>query len=342
MLAINSAALRVIYKGGLDPTNLQELYNTYVFIKIASISGYLPVTFTLFTLHRVRKVSWYLLILSIITVAVSTVTLVTTGEFHPAQVDLESLQLLAKTGGPNSCASMNPMIYCLTAVGGGVLGDSQQDDGWYFGTGSSINISNGAVQMLGWCLVVLAFLVGDACRLSWITRRPHLTPQVKDTMASYIWIPALVAAASLRLLQRSSVCHLTTKKSEKLWIWTRTAMPNAVRENGTYITMKAEVDSLIQHLAQRLAGSETRKKVCKASVHTTIFIVYIYWFAIFLRDLRWFGQIGGYSNSWSFGQIVAITVWVGPLCEYLHLEIRKFMSCSRVTYRPDAEGDFLR
>lgn len=260
MLAINSAALRVIYKGGLDPTNLQELYNTYVFIKIASISGYLPVKFTLFTLHRVRKVSWYLLILSITTVAVSTVTLVTTGEFHPAQVDLENLQLLAKTGGPNSCASMNPIIYCLTALGGGVLGDSQQDDGWYFGTGSSINISNGAVQMLGWCLVVLAFLVEDACRLLWIARRPHLTPQVKDTMALYIWIPVLVAAAPFRLFQRSSVCRLTTYTSEKLWIWTRTAMPNAVRETGTHITMKAEVDSLIQHLAQYLAGSESRQK----------------------------------------------------------------------------------
>ena len=28
-------------------------------------------------------------------------------------------------------------------------------------------------------------------------------------------------------------------------------------------------------------------------------------------------------NTWSFGQIVAITVWVPPLCEYFHLEQRK-------------------
>ena len=121
MLAINSAALRVVYKGGLNPTSLQELYNIYIFIKIASVSGFLPETFTL----RMRKVLWYVLILSISTVAISTVTLLTTGEIHPAQVDLESLQLLAKAGGPNSCASINPMTYCLIILGGGVLSNDQ-------------------------------------------------------------------------------------------------------------------------------------------------------------------------------------------------------------------------
>lgn len=305
MLAINSAALRVIYKGGLDPTSLQELYNTHVFIKITSISGYLPVTFTLFTLHTVHKVSCYLLILSMSTVAISTVTLVTTGEFHPAPNDLENLQLLAKTGGPATCASMNPMTYCLTALGGGVLTGIQQDQGTDYSTGSSIDVSNGAVQMLGWCLLVLAYLIGDTCRLSWIARRPHFTPQVEDTMAFYTWVPSHLAAVPF--IQGSRIRHVATRISKKLW-------PNALREK-----IKAEMGSLIQHFG----ATERRKIACRAAIHATVFFVYIYWFAIFLRDLRWFGQIGGYSDSWSFGQIVAITVWVGPLCEYLHLEIRK-------------------
>lgn len=327
MLAINCAALRVVYKGGLDPTSLQELYNTHVFIRITSISGYLPVTFTLFTLHRVRKVSWYLLILSMSTVAVSTVTLFTTGEFHPAQNDFETLQLLARTGGPITCASMNPMTYCLTALGGGVLSGSQLDEESSYSTGSSIDVSNGAVQMLGWCLLVLAYLVGDTCRLSWIARRPRSTLQVEDTMAFYTWVPGHLAAAPFKVFQGSSVRRLTTKILKNLW-------PNAAREK-----IKAEVGSLIQHFG----ATERRKMACRALIHTAVFVVYLYWFAIFLRDLSWFGQIGGYSDSWSFGQIVAITVWVGPLCEYLHLEIRgmergfdhRLLSPYRVTKQPE-------
>ncbi|KAL8936890.1 MAG: hypothetical protein Q9216_004692 [Gyalolechia sp. 2 TL-2023] len=43
---------------------------------------------------------------------------------------------------------------------------------------------------------------------------------------------------------------------------------------------------------------------------------------MFLRDLAWFAENDVYSKTWNFGQIVAITVWAPPVCEFIHLEIR--------------------
>ena len=56
MLATNIAGLIVQKKGGLAPKSIQELYNTYVFIKVIAIGGYLPITFGLLTLRMLNKV----------------------------------------------------------------------------------------------------------------------------------------------------------------------------------------------------------------------------------------------------------------------------------------------
>ena len=60
------------------------------------------------------------------------------------------------------------------------------------------------------------------------------------------------------------------------------------------------------------------------SMYLIFFSLYINWFKIFIQDLQWFSYNGVDVHTWSFGQIVAITVWAGPLCEYFHLEIREF------------------
>lgn len=148
MLAINIAALVNKTTGGFQPNNLQQLYNTYVLIKSISISGYLPVTFTLFTLHLVDVVSWYLMILSIVTVVVSIATLFVIGSFSPSQADLTYLSQQALSGGPESCGTKNLAVYCLSTNG---------EEGDY----NSINPASGAYSMLAFCLVVLILLVAN-------------------------------------------------------------------------------------------------------------------------------------------------------------------------------------
>ena len=146
MMAINIAALVNRNRGGFQPINLQQLYNTYILIKSISISGYLPVTFTLFTLHLVDVVSWYLLVLSIVTVFVSIATLFVVGNFSPSQDDLNYLSQQALSGGPDSCGKNNLAVYCYKPIGGGYGYDSADP-------------ASGAYSMLAFCLVVLILLV---------------------------------------------------------------------------------------------------------------------------------------------------------------------------------------
>ena len=145
MMAINIAALVNRNSGGFQPNSLQQLYNTYVLIKSISISGYLPVTFTLFTLHLVDVVSWYLLVLSIVTVIVSIATLFVIGSFSPSQKDMDYLSQQAISGGPVTCGARNLAVYCFRPVGGAY--------------GDSTDPASGAYSMLAFCLVVLVLLV---------------------------------------------------------------------------------------------------------------------------------------------------------------------------------------
>ncbi|KAL8976939.1 MAG: hypothetical protein Q9205_007161 [Flavoplaca limonia] len=43
---------------------------------------------------------------------------------------------------------------------------------------------------------------------------------------------------------------------------------------------------------------------------------------MYLLDLYWFAVYGVNGNTWNFGQVFAITVWVPPIVEYIHLEMR--------------------
>ena len=66
-------------------------------------------------------------------------------------------------------------------------------------------------------------------------------------------------------------------------------------------------------------------------VYLTFAALYLYGFVMFFKDLAWFAPLVD-IHSWGFGQIVAVTVWAGPLCEYFHLEIRKFQSSNALTH----------
>lgn len=57
--------------------------------------------------------------------------------------------------------------------------------------------------------------------------------------------------------------------------------------------------------------------------YVVFFGLYVHFFMIFCNDLAYFAYNGVDTSSWSFGQIVAITVWAAPVCEYLHLELRE-------------------
>ena len=102
--------------------------------------------------------------------------------------------------------------------------------------------------------------------------------------------------------------------SRKLPSWTKSPLI-------TVYTRRAYQDLKVH--ASGLDWPSTMTSTVLFMVYSTFFGLYVYWFSIFMSDLQWFAYNGVDSSSWSFGQIVAITVWASPLCEYFHLELRK-------------------
>ena len=214
MLATNVAALVVLGTlGGLNPASLQQLYNTYTFMKLVAVSGYLPVTFTLFILHLVDMQSWYLLLLSSLTVALSLSTLLVTGSFNPSQKNLDHLEELASAHGPESCSRRQPGIYCFYGAGPRRLKSQSYGSDDLIRIHPSGNISDQAFSIFAFCLAVLIFLV------VYKAKKQQL-PIVERLFRRVLWGVSVssngVIKLSRRALQASSVRQVTSRISQKI------------------------------------------------------------------------------------------------------------------------------
>ena len=153
MLATNAAGLIVEASGGLEPDSLQQLYNTYVLIKVIAIGGYLPITFTLLNLHMIKQLSWYPITLSTATIAVAITTLkLGTSDFTPTVEDFDHITSLTSSGAPNSnsCGPHNLAPLCYSP-----RKDYNQIGFNASSSGSSANV------ILALCLVTLAIILVD-------------------------------------------------------------------------------------------------------------------------------------------------------------------------------------
>ena len=117
--------------------------------------------------------------------------------------------------------------------------------------------------------------------------------------------------------------------SRKLPSWTKHPLivDSSTRlQQDTLPAMKVHVRRAYQDVrthASTLDWPSTMTSAIIFSLYLVFFGLYIHWFKIFIQDLKWFAYHGVDPSKWSFGQIVAISVWAEPLCEYCHLELRK-------------------
>ena len=84
---------------------------------------------------------------------------------------------------------------------------------------------------------------------------------------------------------------------------------------------------------QGYAGLSARNHFFKRIFHSSLFLTYItFWGLYILLFAKYFFLLQRLhpTPSWTFGQIVAITVWAPALFEYGNLEIREFCSCSNL------------
>ncbi|KAI4267838.1 MAG: hypothetical protein L6R35_006822 [Caloplaca aegaea] len=147
MMAVQVAAIIIVRGGGFESKNLQQLSNSYSAITLVAICGYLPVVFTLVNLHGAGKNSWYILLLSTVTVAISGGTAFNTRRFEPSPNDMASLRKI--TGSWRSCGNKNPTTFCLSRR-----------------TVDPFGYGGGALHIFIFCLIILTFLTIDKARTS--------------------------------------------------------------------------------------------------------------------------------------------------------------------------------
>ena len=339
MLATNVAAQVVIRRGGLQPQNLGQLYNTYVFIKVLAISGFLPVTFTLYNLHLIEMVSWYLLILSTSSVALSAVTLLTLGE-SPTQANLADLDNYYSSGGPESCGNVRPDAYCSAG----------EDLDWY-----DLDLSGagyGASQMLAFCVVLILLLV--------VEKSGFMKSVRVQRMARWLAEKSGFCLATLTLLSKCIVKtwdHPVIQNSLHFARYFRLSFQAYLSDVAKFLYRRISLQPVLLCYAEILNASwatqialerwiicrnssrifwrltvnrilsqgcfETSVQFVIITIHFIITGLYLYSFVLFSRALVSFAGNDIYSKTWNFGQVVAITVWAPPLFEYIHLELRK-------------------
>ena len=148
-IAVEVAAQVLAPAGSLDVSNFGQLYTNYEFIRITSVVGSLPITFTLFLIRRAGIKSWYLFTLSTCAVALSAATYfgIDALEFK-LYMDPQGLGLPSTTSpSVHSCGGINPSVWCDTGISSS-------------GKFSNINIGSGSVLT---SISVLFMIFIDLC-----------------------------------------------------------------------------------------------------------------------------------------------------------------------------------
>ncbi|KAL8720767.1 MAG: hypothetical protein Q9181_007855 [Wetmoreana brouardii] len=333
MIATNIAALVVISRGGLDPKNLQQIYNCWIFLKVIAVDGFLPITFTLTNLYLVGMLSWYIILMSSLTVALSIATFAAVGKFNPSKHEMDNLKEIAASGGPQECSFKQPGVYCYTPI-----------DSYNFPGSSASNFDSDAYSILGFCLVVLVLVIGHRSKAHELA----LVRRLRQSFSGSILAPLHGLWSFLQQLSRHQVTILlyARLKSAIRVSWKQVSrfsvsskIPSSLDRLDGWVT--AQKDKLQESRAGQLLMAiwtcicfKMEKRVrskgwrgfAKSNFKAVLFVVflslYLKFFNIFLHNLAWFAKNNVYNNSWSFGQVFAITVWLPPICEFIHLEIR--------------------
>ena len=157
-LATTIAALVAIHRGGFEPESLQQIYNTWIFLRVIAVNGFLTISFTLTNLYLVNMLSWYLILLSTLSVATSMAALFSVGTFVLSDQEMEYLANLSKSGGPPECNFTSPGVYCHRAPWLNYYVDSKARRGWVSSTNFSL-VNQNTEPVLAFCLTIMFLLI---------------------------------------------------------------------------------------------------------------------------------------------------------------------------------------
>lgn len=341
MLATNIAALVVVRKGGLDAQSLQQIYNSWIFLKVIAINGFLPITFTLANLYIVGMLSWYLILMSTLSVALSIATFAVVGRFDPSESEMGRLATIATVGGPVECDYRQPGVYCYKPIG-----DNTSSAYYYYSAPDqrSSSVDSHAYSILGFCLVVMVLLLGHMSKSRYLaltgfvrrgaSSRSHAFVHGLSEFLQNFGHHHLITLLTSRTKQAARTCwkhiqrfpalyrKISSLRRLEYWITAQGTKFRNSKAWQTYAYRSARIWHDVQERARTIRWKHSVQVAFKSGVFILFSSLYLRFFTMFLRDLAWFAKNNVYSDTWNFGQIVAITVWAPPIVEFIHLEIR--------------------
>ena len=311
MIAVQIAALVTLSEGRLQSANLQQLYNNWATVRVISASGLLPVTFNLLCLQSAGKKSWYLIFLSTITVVISAATLFRTGDFSPNNHDIAYLQAQAQAGGVSECGNHDPTVYCLQRY-------LDERSGQFIAV-LILEILNAFLPdpltgIFSFSLTILVLLYVDMLKFRIVTfYQRHKTWLRRFRAWGIIISLAIRAESTVTHLFQWIYRHLQAKKTSR--------SPNILHWISRLRNFLAACVLKVMNDWQKMAGK------------FLWFVVWAWYLHSFLGyfEIIYFNLSQLVDDSWSFGQIVGITIWAEPLVEYAYLEIRECLFLSILT-----------
>lgn len=95
--------------------------------------------------------------------------------------------------------------------------------------------------------------------------------------------------------------------------------PTLIEHCHSYLNL---LSATLHRRTHTLTSRHLLLRILQLFAYTVIIVFYLYYFGTFLTDLSFFASSRVYNTTWNFGQVVALSVWLPPICEYVYLELR--------------------
>ena len=302
MIATNIAALITSQRGNSDPSSLQQVYNNWVFTKIAMISGFLPVSFALLILHLAGLSSWYLITLSTFSSVLSTVTLGVLGKFSMRHNDYTALQSSASAEGAEDCGNFQPYLWCLKTL------DADHSNA---SDASSIGSLDSRIwRMLAFSLFVVGLIIASKAQLTRPKRlKQGISPLLGFTRRLLKWLRLEWLVAYLRVSMRYLKAMVIRR-------WNKHPDP------PDWPIAASQARDIFSRMDPTVQAYPEFNLILKPIFYAIIIGLYLSFFNDFITDLLWLARNRVYNDDWGFGQIIAISIWAPVIGEYAYLELR--------------------
>ena len=336
MLAIQAAALAVKHGSFLERSSLQQIHNDFAFIDILAAGGYLPIVFVIYTLRTVGHKSVYLLLLSGCTIGVSAAALLSREIIPMPPVGMSSSY--------SQCGNVSPIAFCY----GWNFRDSDFGPDRTFSSGFKLKYETPPVSLsvypLIYSLMIFLLLLSEYSSPLGLYRSSRLwVYMAQDEWLSKekAWIEPLSRSStqSTATLSSSRLSTIEAQLSDQSKASGQTRVHAARNLYPNDVSMPQSRHAPLLSLWRTAFGSPRKLRSRLFELfNLAIFVLFLYFIGEYMKALAIFRSSAykvGWANvvgipidlsNWTFGQLVAITVWVPPLIQYAYLEFCKSSS----------------